>query len=259
MEHILYQVADHIATITLNRPQALNALNLDMVRELTQAIEDAPKDPDVYAVLLNSSLEKAFTAGGDIKYESRMTQAEAVPFAQTGKALMAAMETCAVPVIMAVDGYALGGGAEMMLVADIVVAARTAKIGIPTINLGSVTAWGATQRLVAQVGWSNAMDLLATGRIVAAEEAQRMGLVQYVVDREDLQAKAREVAATVADKVPLAMRKLKQAMRKGLSLPLAEGLEMENQVFASCCAIEDRAEAMAAFLEKRPHKPYQNK
>lgn len=256
MDYICTASLNHIATITLNRPQALNAFCSQMIDELTTAVTEAGNNPDNLVIVLNSSLEKAFTAGGDIKEEVLLNQDTAYEFAEKGKHCTMAVYNSPIPVICAVDGYALGGGMELILAADITVAAKTAKIGIPTINLGGIPGWGSTQLLPRLVGISTAMDILLTGRTLTAEECYRLHLVEYLVEKEDLSITVDEIAATIADKAPLAVRNMKKAIRDGAELSLIEALTLESRLFADCYKSKDREEAMQAFLEKRPHKPY---
>lgn len=259
MKYILYNTSEHVATITLNRPEVLNAMNLEMADELASALAKANADRDVRVIVINSAIQKAFTAGGDIKFESELTPESAIAFAEKGKALMDAIEYNRVPVILSVDGYNLGGGIEMAAAADIVVTSDKAKFGIPTINLGTVPAWGATKRLTRVLGRNRAIDILATGRIFSASEAYEMGLAQYIVPREELSAKTLELAQTIADKAPGAMQRLKSAILFSMESTQEQSMERETFLYADCCNLEDRAEAMSAFLEKREHAPYQDK
>ncbi len=259
MENVLIKKEGHIATISLNRPKVLNAFNSQMLDDLTAALKETGKDPDIYVIILNSSIEKAFTAGGDIKEESQLTYDTAYDFSKRGQECAMAIYRSPVPVIAAVDGYSLGGGMELILAADITVAARTAKIGVPTINLGGIPCWTATQLLPRIVGHSCASDILLTGRILSAEECYHLHLIEYLTEKEELMDKAMEVAATIADKSPHAVSMMRKAIKQGLELPLDDSLELERQIFKECYTSSDRTEATAAFLEKRPHKPYNNR
>ena len=256
MQYIFYSKSEHIATITLNRPEVLNAMNVEMTAELASALAQAEADRDVRVAVINSSIQKSFTAGGDIKYESQLTETTAVDFAENGKSVMDAIESCRVPVILSVDGYNLGGGIEMAAAADLVITSDKAKFGIPTINLGTVPAWGATVRLTRALGRARAFDILATGRMFSAQEAYDMGLAQYIVPRDELAEKTLELAKTIADKAPGAMQRLKSAILYSLNSDQKDSMKYETSLYADCCNLEDRAEAMSAFLEKREHKPY---
>ena len=228
MQYIFYSKSEHIATITLNRPEVLNAMNVEMTAELASALAQAEADRDVRVAVINSSIQKSFTAGGDIKYESQLTETTAVDFAENGKSAAA----------------------------DLVITSDKAKFGIPTINLGTVPAWGATVRLTRALGRARAFDILATGRIFSAQEAYDMGLAQYIVPRDELAEKTLELAKTIADKAPGAMQRLKSAILYSLNSDQKDSMKYETSLYADCCNLEDRAEAMSAFLEKREHKPY---
>ncbi len=256
MDFITSTSQNHIVTITLNRPKALNAFNSQMLSELTDAILTASKNPEHLVIILNSSIEKAFTAGGDIKEEVLLTPDTAYDFAERGKTCTMAIYNSPIPVICAVDGYALGGGMEIILASDITVATKNAKIGIPTINLGGIPGWGSTQLLPRLVGPSRAADILLTGRTLSAEECYNLHIIEYLVEKDQLMEKAMELANTITDKAPLAVRNMKKALHEGLSLPLADALNLESELFADCYKSEDHEEALRAFLEKRPHKPY---
>lgn len=256
MEFITSTSKDHIVTITLNRPKALNAFNSQMLSELTDAILAASENPEHLVIIINSSIEKAFTAGGDIKEEVLLTTDTAYDFAERGKACTMAIYNSPIPVICAVDGYALGGGMEIILAADITVATKNAMVGIPTINLGGIPGWGSTQLLPRLVGPSRAADILLTGRTLSAEECYNLHIIEYLVEKDQLMEKAMELASTITDKAPLAVRNMKKALHEGLSLPLQDALNLESELFADCYKSEDHEEALRAFLEKRPHKPY---
>ncbi len=256
MEFITSTSKDHIVTITLNRPKALNAFNSQMLLELTDAIWAASENPEHLVIIINSSIEKAFTAGGDIKEEVLLTTDTAYDFAERGKACTMSIYNSPIPVICAVDGYALGGGMEIILAADITVATKNAMVGIPTINLGGIPGWGSTQLLPRLVGPSRAADILLTGRTLSAEECYNLHIIEYLVEKDQLMEKAMELASTITDKAPLAVRNMKKALHEGLSLPLQDALNLESALFADCYKSEDHEEALRAFLEKRPHKPY---
>lgn len=259
MENVLTKKENNTAIISLNRPKVLNAFNSQLLQELTTAIKEVGTDPDIYVIILNSTVEKAFTAGGDIKEEAQLTYETAYDFSQRGQECAMAIYNSPIPVIAAVNGYALGGGMELILAADITVAAKNAKIGVPTINLGGIPCWTATQLLPRIVGYSCASDILLTGRTLSAEECYRLNLVEYLTEPENLMDKAIEIANTIADKSPHAVSLMRRAIKQGLELPLEDSLELERQIFKDCYTSTDRAEATAAFLEKRSHKPYNNR
>lgn len=259
MKHVLYKKENHIATITINRPEALNAFNSQVIHDIIEAFGMVEGDPDVYCVILNAAGEKAFSAGGDIKEEIATIGEEALTFGNLGKQCIKSIQNCRVPVICSVQGYALGGGMEIILVCDITIAAENAKIGMPTIKLGTIPGWGSTKNLSKVVGVSRAKELLYTGRMVKAEEALRLGIVEFVVPKEELAEKTRDLAEQIADKAPIAMKTMKLCIDRGYEMDTESAYQLETEKFAMCYGTEDKYEAMLAFLEKREHKPYQYK
>lgn len=259
MEYIIYEKKQHIAEITLNRPEVMNAFNSRLIDELIEAFGMVEKDLEVYCVILKANGEKAFSAGGDIKEEIATDGPAAKAFGEKGKRCITAIQDCRVPVICAVQGYALGGGMEVILVSDITVAAENAKIGMPTIKLGTIPGWGSTKNLAEAVGKSRAKELLLTGRMITAQEALSLGLVEFVVPVGQLLEKARQLAETIADMAPIAVKTMKSCIDKGWEMNRNQAYEMETEAFAMCYGTQDKYEAMSAFLEKRPHKPYQYK
>ncbi|MFY0692720.1 MAG: enoyl-CoA hydratase [Paracoccaceae bacterium] len=251
-ENIIVEVDEHIALIKLNRPDALNALNAALLRELSTAMREADANEKVRCIVLTGS-EKAFAAGADI---SEMREKSFVDvFA--GNMFVDEIETIErvrKPIIAAVAGYALGGGCELAMICDFIIAADTAKFGQPEINLGVVAGIGGTQRLTRFVGKSKAMDMHLTGRFMDAEEAERSGLVSRVVPAKKLMAEAMGAAAKIAEKSQLATMAVKEAVDRSYETPLSEGLLFERRVFNSLFATEDQSEGMSAFVEKRaPH------
>lgn len=248
-ETIIVDISDDIATITLNRPDALNALNGVLLRELCAALEEADANDKVRCIIITGS-EKAFAAGADISemanksfvemYRSRFFENESDRFNRIRK-----------PIIAAVAGYALGGGCELAMMCDFIIAADTAKFGQPEINLGVMAGLGGTQRLTRFVGKSKAMDMHLTGRFMDAEEAERSGLVSRVVPEKKLLSEAKAAAKKVAQKSQIAAMAAKDAVDRAFETTLAEGLNYERRLFQSLFATEDQAEGMAAFLEKR--------
>ena len=259
MSYILYEKTDHIARITLNRPEAMNAFNKELIHELVEAFGKVEEDPDVYCVVLDANGERAFSVGGDIKVEIATTGPDALEFGKLGKSCIRAVKDCRVPVICAVHGFCLGGGMEVVLVSDITVASEDMKIGMPTIKLGTIPGWGSTKTLADVVGKARAKELFLTGRMVKAQEALDLGLVQFVVPREELMDKAMELARTIADMAPIAVKSMKECIDFGWEADYEEAFAKETEVFAACYDTEDKLEAMTAFLEKREHKPYKYK
>ena len=246
---IILTVEDSIAQITLNRPEALNALNGQLLGELMQALEDCDKDPAARCIILTGS-DRAFAAGADITEMASMTYVEAYLSARFGGAADR-MGKIRKPVIAAVAGYALGGGCELAMMCDTIICADTAKFGQPEINLGIIAGMGGTQRLTRAVGKAKAMDMHLTGRMMDAAEAERAGLVARVVPADKLLSEARAMAARIAAKGQIAAMAAKEAVNRAYESTLAEGLLFERRLFQSLFATTDQKEGMAAFLAKR--------
>jgi enoyl-CoA hydratase len=243
-----------VATVTIDRPQVLNALDDVTLRELLAAFEGLAESPLLRCVILSGAGEKAFVAGADIAKMAGLGPRDARAFAELGHSLGDAIEALSVPVIAAVGGFALGGGCELALACDFIYASTKARFGQPEVNLGVIPGFGGTQRLARRVGLGRARELIYTGAIIPAEEALRIGLVNAVVDPAQLMPRVRAVADAIAQKGPLAIADAKRALRRGSDLPLAEAHELERQLFAGLFATEDQKEGMKAFLEKRPAK-----
>lgn len=249
-EHTTILTATHgrVATITLHRPEALNALNGELVRELIDAATAYDRDPGIGVIVIAGS-EKAFAAGADIKEMADCSYAEMAtggPFPGWG-----AFERMRTPVVAAVSGFALGGGCELAMMCDIILAADTAKFGQPEINLGVIPGFGGSQRLPRAIGAFKAAEMVLTGRMMGAEEAERAGLVSRVVPQADLLEEAAKVAETIASKSLPAVYAAKDALQAAQEMPLSEGLRFERRLFAAQFSTEDQQEGMAAFAEKR--------
>ena len=246
---IIVERDGRVGLITLNRPKALNALNSQVMHEVVAAAQEFDNDPGIGAIVLTGS-EKAFAAGADIKEMAELNFADVydADFFATW-AQFAATRT---PTIAAVAGYALGGGCELAMMCDILIAAENAKFGQPEIKLGVLPGMGGSQRLTRAIGKAKAMDLILTGRNMDAEEAERAGLVARVVPAADLLEEAKGVAATIAGMSLSAARMAKEAVNRAYESTLAEGLLYERRLFHSAFATEDQKEGMAAFTEKRP-------
>jgi enoyl-CoA hydratase len=249
---IILTVADSIATITLNRPQALNALNGELLSELMFALEACDSDPETRCIILTGS-EKAFAAGADITEMAGMSFVDAYLSSRFGGA-SDRMGKIRKPIIAAVAGYALGGGCELAMMCDTIICADTAKFGQPEINLGIIAGMGGTQRLARAVGKAKAMDMNLTGRMMDATEAERSGLVSRVVPADKLQDEARAMATKIAAKGQIATMAAKEAVNRAYESTLAEGLVFERRLFQSLFATEDQKEGMAAFVAKREAK-----
>lgn len=246
---IIVEISDYIATIKLNRPDALNAINAKLLDEVCTALEEADENDKVRCIILTGS-EKAFAAGADITemadktfvdmYTKNYFAAETTRFNNTRK-----------PIIAAVSGYALGGGCELAMMCDFIIAADNAKFGQPEINLGVIAGIGGTQRLSRSVGKAKAMDMNLTGRFMDSGEAERCGLVSRVVPVAKLQSEARQAAEKIAEKSQIATIAAKDAVNRSFETTLAEGVNYERRLFQSLFATEDQKEGMAAFSEKR--------
>lgn len=248
-ESIIVEIADYVATITLNRPDALNALNAQMMGELADAMVDADRSEKVRAIVITGS-EKAFAAGADITEMADKTFVD-IFFADLFSGAVGRIERCRKPVIAAVSGYALGGGCELAMLCDFIIAADTAKFGQPEINLGVIAGIGGTQRLTRFVGKSKAMDMHLTGRFMDAAEAERSGLVSRVVPAKKLLEEARGAAIKITEKSLIATIAVKDAVNRSFETTMSEGVRYEQRLFQSLFATEDQKEGMAAFREKR--------
>jgi enoyl-CoA hydratase len=248
-ETLIVEIEDHVALIRINRPEAMNALNFQVLSELSTALLDADKNDKVRCIVLTGS-DKAFAAGADIKEMSEKTFVDMFMsnfFAAEGDTVRATRK----PIIAAVSGYALGGGCELAMMCDFIIASDTAKFGQPEINLGVVAGIGGTQRLTRFVGKSKSMDMHLTGRFMDAEEAERSGLVSRVVPVKKLKEEALSAAQKIAEKSVLTSMAVKEAVNRSYETTLSEGILFERRLFHSLFATEDQKEGMAAFLEKR--------
>jgi enoyl-CoA hydratase len=251
---VIVDAAGPVATVTVDRPKVLNALDEITLRELCAAFAGLSGSPGLRCVIVTGAGEKAFVAGADIGGMAGLGPREARAFAELGHELGDAIEALTAPVIAAVGGFALGAGCELALACDFIYASTNAKFGQPEVNLGVIPGFGGTQRLSRRVGIGRARELVYTGSIISAEEALRIGLVNAVVAPADLMPRVRAVAETIARKGPLAIADAKRAMRRGADLPLAEAHELERHLFAGLFATADQKEGMKAFIEKRPAK-----
>jgi enoyl-CoA hydratase len=248
-ETIIVEVEDHVALIKLNRPDALNALNQQLLGELCTALVDADGNDKVRCIVITGS-EKAFAAGADIKEMSTLSYVDAYTsnlFANLGDCVISIRK----PIIAAVSGYALGGGCELAMACDFIIAADTAKFGQPEINLGVIAGMGGTQRLTRFAGKSKSMDMNLTGRFMNAEEAERSGLVSRVVPAKKLMEEAMGAAQKIAEKSTITVLAAKESVNRSYETTLNEGILFERRVFHSMFATEDQKEGMAAFVEKR--------
>jgi len=248
-ETIIVEVEDHVAQITLNRPDALNALNDQLLGELVSALQEAQANDKVRCIIVAGS-DKAFAAGADVNMMAGKSFVDMFSDDFFG-AQHDAITRIRKPIIAAVSGYALGGGCELAMMCDFIIASDTAKFGQPEINLGIMAGLGGSQRLTRFIGKSKAMDMNLTGRFMDAEEAERSGLVSRVVPLKKLKEEARSAAAKIAEKSIISVMAVKEAVNRSYETTLQEGLLFERRVFHSLFATEDQAEGMAAFKEKR--------
>ncbi|MGI8498776.1 MAG: enoyl-CoA hydratase/isomerase family protein [Gemmatimonadaceae bacterium] len=248
---LAFDVRDRIATITIDRPDKLNALDDDTIADLGQAIDEASRRGDVGGVILTGAGAKAFAAGADISQLSTQGPVDGRARAERGQAIFDRFEWCAKPVIAAINGYALGGGCELAMACHIRIAAEHARFGQPEVKLGIGPGYGGTQRLPRLVGKGRALELLLTGEMIDAPEAYRIGLVNRVVPAAQLMAAAEELMRKILAQAPLAVALCIEAVNRGLDTSLASGLAHEANHFGLLASTEDMQEGMRAFLEKR--------
>ena len=248
---LLLDHRDGIVTLTINRPEKLNALNAEAKKELRAAMESLGNDSTVSVVILTGAGDKAFVAGTDIEELAGLERESGRAFAAGGQELFDRIEHLSKPVIAAVNGYALGGGNELALSCHLRIASDRARFGQPEVNLGIIPGYGGTQRLTRLVGHGKALELILTGELIDAAEALRIGLVNRVVPHAELHAAVTAMAKTIAAKGPDAVRLSLEAVNAAAEGGLANGLRKEAELFGSCCATEDFREGTRAFLEKR--------
>jgi enoyl-CoA hydratase/carnithine racemase len=251
-ENLLYEKRDGIAFITFNRPKVLNALNRKTVEELRAVLADARDDASVRVLILTGAGEKSFVAGADIGELAQRTAVDGKDFSLFGQGVFRFLETMGKPSICAINGFALGGGCELALSCTIRIASKNAKLGQPEVKLGIIPGYGGTQRLARLCGKGVAHELCLTGEMIAAEEAQRIGLVNRIYEPAELLPAAEAMAKKVVANAPLAVKYTMEAIERGIEMPQEEGLFLEATLFGLSCATEDMREGTKAFLEKRP-------
>ena len=254
MDFILYEVDGAVATITINRPKALNALNSQVLDELDKTLDAIDLDT-VRCVILTGAGDKSFVAGADIGEMSTLTKAEGEAFGKKGNDVFRKLETLPIPVIAAVNGFALGGGCEISMSCDIRICSENAMFGQPEAGLGITPGFGGTQRLARTVGVGMAKQLIYTARNIKADEAYRIGLVNAVYPQEELMEQAKKMASTIAKNAPIAVRNCKKAINDGISLPIEKAVEVEEKLFGDCFETHDQKEGMACFLSREKPKP----
>jgi len=250
-ETLLVERDGPVALLTVNRPKVLNALNAQTLDELRRALLELRHDDDVRAVVLTGSGEKSFVAGADINELARMTPNGGRDHAMRGQHVFDLVEHMGKPVIAAINGFALGGGCELAMACTLRIAASTARLGQPEINLGLLPGYAGTQRLARLVGKRRALEILLSGDHITADEALRIGLVNRVVPPADLMTEARKTAAALGAKAPIATRYIIDAVNQGLEMPFAEAQVFEATLFGLAASTDDMREGTAAFLEKR--------
>ena len=258
MEFITYEVEGQIGIITINRPKALNALNSAVLDELDKTL-DAVDQEAIRCLILTGAGEKSFVAGADIGEMSTLTKAEGESFGKKGNDVFRKLETFPIPVIAAVNGFALGGGCEISMSCDIRICSENAVFGQPEVGLGITPGFGGTQRLARIVGTGTAKEMIYGARNIKAEEAYRIGLVNNVYPAEELMPAAKKLASTIARNAPIAVRNCKRAINEGIQVDMDQAIVIEEKLFGSCFETCDQKEGMNAFLEKRKVDAFLNK
>jgi enoyl-CoA hydratase len=253
-ETLLYEKRDGIGTVTVNRPEKLNALNHQVMQDLRTCFADIANDDEVRAVILTGAGEKAFVAGADISELAVLTPVEGKEMSLHGQRVLDLIEDLGKPVIAAINGYALGGGCELAMACTLRIASENARLGQPEVKLGIIPGYAGTQRLSRLVGKGRAMEIILSGDPINAQEAYRIGLVNQVVPQKDLIAAAEALARKIMANGPLAVRFSMEAINHGMEMTQEEGQFLEATLFGLCCTTADMKEGTRAFLEKRPAK-----
>ena len=251
LKHIIFDRAP-IATLTVNRPAALNALNREVLEDITRVIREIRHDPSVRVLIITGAGDRAFVAGADIAAMAQMSAADGLEFSRLGHRTLSSLEDLPIPVIAAVNGFALGGGTELALACDLIIASEKARFGQPEINLGLIPGFGGTQRLAHRLGHAKARELIMTGEMLDAKSALAHGLVSQVVAPEQLMGAARALAEKLTSKSGFALRQAKAALRAASTMDEDAGLRFEQEAFGVVFASEDRVEGTSAFVAKRP-------
>lgn len=254
---VQFEKKDRVAVVTINRPEALNALNSLVIGELEQVIGEVEKDAELRALIITGE-GRSFVAGADIGEQKPLDVEGGRRWGRRGSALMRRIEKLEIPTIAAVNGFALGGGCELAMACDIILASEKAKFGQPEVGLGITPGFSGTQRLPRRVGISKAKELIFSGRMIKADEAKEIGLVNAVFAPEELMNGAMEMAKSFLKNAPIAVRYAKACIDRGMQMDIDNGIALENELFAMCYATADQKEGMGAFLEKRD-ATFQNK
>jgi enoyl-CoA hydratase len=251
LETLSFKKENHIGQLTVERPQALNALNAQVIKDLRTFLTEIQNDKDLRVLIVTGAGEKAFVAGADIKEMEAMDPAQGQKFAENGQQVFMMLEKLAVPTIAAVNGFALGGGLELALACDFIVASKNAKLGLPEVSLGLIPGYGGTQRLSRNVGRAIARMMTLTGDMYTAEQCAQWGLVSQVTEPADLQAAVMKIAQTIAKRSPVALALAKKAIREGFDQSITDGMKIEAECFHKTFNSEDKKEGVKAFIEKR--------
>lgn len=250
-KNIIFQIEEQIATITFNRPEVLNALNETSLKEFSHAIDKVAGDGDIRVLILTGAGDKSFVAGADITEFLKFNALKAKIFSEMGHGIVNKLQELPIPVIGAVNGFALGGGCEVVIACDFIYASENAMFGLPEINLGIIPGFGGTQRLSRLIGKNRAKEMIFTGKMIPASEAQAMGLVNKVCAQDQLMDEVLNVAKIIVSKGKVSLRGAKQAINTGMDVDLKTGCRIEIDAFAICLASSDAKEGTQAFLEKR--------
>jgi enoyl-CoA hydratase len=248
---IRYEKNGNLAIAAINRPEALNALNGTVLQELSQVVAEVENDAEVRAFILTGE-GRAFVAGADIGEQNALDVASARKFSQFGSSIFRRIEKLEIPTIAAVNGFCLGGGCELAMSFDIILASEKAKFGQPEVGLGITPGFSGTQRLRRRVGVAKAKELLFSGRMITAAEAEKIGLVNAVYPAEELMNATMEMAKSFTKNAPVAIKYVKASVDRGMQMDIDGGIALENELYAMCFATEDCKEGLSAFLEKRP-------
>ncbi|MGD0495983.1 MAG: enoyl-CoA hydratase-related protein [Candidatus Bathyarchaeia archaeon] len=248
---IIYEKSEGVATITLNRPEALNVFSKEVVEEILRALEDVKSDENVRVVVLTGAGEKAFSAGADIKAMAGMTALKARELSLMGESLCLALENLEKPVVAAINGYALGGGLEVAMACDLRIASENARMGQTEVNFGLIPGWGGTQRLTRLVGMTKAKELVFTGKMFDATTAEQLGIVNIVTPADKFRETVRQFALELTSKPPVALKVAKALINKGANISLDSAIALEREGFGVVASSEDFKEGVSAFTEKR--------
>lgn len=258
MSFVTYEAKDLIGIVTINREKALNALNTQVLNDLEEVIDAVDYDT-IRCLIITGAGKKSFVAGADIGEMAEDTKAEGKEFCEHGNRVFRKIETLPIPVIAAVNGFALGGGCELSMVCDIRIAADNAVFGQPEVGLGITPGFGGTQRLMRRIPVGKAKEMIYASINIKAEEALKWGLVNAVYPQDELMPAAEKLANRIAVQAPIAVRAAKAAMNEGIDVPMDDAIQVEVKHFSDCFETADQKEGMKAFMEKRKHEPFQNK